>query len=447
MPEEALYASHLATVQSHHAVALQRSEADVVIVDAGEHGYHFRDDQAQTFRSNPLLNHWLPLIDQESHVLIWRPGNRPVLLYFQPADYWHLPPAAPAGEWVQHFDIRIVSSPEALQSAIAELAGGRAVYLGTRPALLTTLGRSTNHAALINPSVALDYLEYQRACKTAYELDCMRQATVKAVRGHRAAAAEFARGGSEYSIHLAYLQASQQTERDLPYGNIVALNEHAGVLHYQHQAHTQPQRRHSFLIDAGARHAGYAADVTRTYANAPGLFADLVQGLDDAQRRLIDGIRLDMPYLELHEQAQRMTAELLCAKRVLRCAADEAYAQGLTRVFLPHGLGHLLGLQTHDVGGHMADDKGGTAPPPEHYPSLRNTRTVAQGQVFTIEPGIYFIPMLLDPLRAQNDVRFDWKAIDALLPCGGIRIEDNVHVLADGVENLTRDAFAASAHI
>ncbi len=447
MPEAARYASHLAAVQTQHAVALQRSEADVLILDAGQHGYHFRDDQAQTFRSNPLLNYWLPLIDQESHVLIWRPGNKPVLLYFQPADYWHLPPAAPAGDWVQHFDVRIISSAPALQAAVTELAGGRALYLGTRPALLAEHDRAANHAALINPAVALDYLEFQRAAKSPYEVECMRRATAMAVLGHRAAAAEFARGGSEYSIHLAYLQASQQTERDLPYGNIVALNEHAGVLHYQHQSQAQPQTRHSFLIDAGARQAGYAADITRTYAATTGLFADLVQGLDDAQRRLIEQIKLGMPYLELHEQAHRMTAELLCAKQVLRCSPDEAYAQGLTRVFLPHGLGHLLGLQTHDVGGHMTDDKGGIAPPPEHYASLRNTRRVAVGQVFTIEPGIYFIPMLLEPLRAQNDARIDWRAIDALLPCGGIRIEDNVHVLADGVENLTRDAFARSAHI
>ncbi len=447
MPEEARYASHLAAVEAQHAVALQRSDTDVLIVDGGEQACHFRDDQPQTFRSNPLLNYWLPLIDQESHVLIWRPGDRPVLLYFQPADYWHLPPAAPAGDWVQQFDVRIISSASALQAAVAELAGGRALYLGTRPQLLAEHGRASNHAALINPAVALDYLEFQRATKSPYEVACMRQATAKAVLGHRAAAAEFARGGSEYSIHLAYLQASQQTERDLPYGNIVALNEHAGVLHYQHQSHLQPQTRQSFLIDAGARHAGYAADVTRTYAASAGLFADLVQGLDEAQRRLIDQIKLGMPYLELHEQAHRMTAELLCARQVLRCSPDEAFAQGLTRIFLPHGLGHLLGLQTHDVGGHMADDNGGVAPPPEHYPALRNTRRIAVGQVFTIEPGIYFIPMLLDPLRAQNDTRFDWRAIDALLPCGGIRIEDNVHVLADGVENLTRDAFAHSAHI
>ena len=434
------YADHLARVMAAHAEALRRAEADVVVIDAGAARNHFRDDHAPTFRSNPLFDHWLPVNDQEQHMLVWRPGSTPVLLYLQPADYWHLPPAAPAGAWTQHFDIRILATPEALVDELATLVQGRSLYLGDRG------GQFGNLVGAINAAAALDYLEFQRAEKSAWELSNMRAATARAVAGHQAAAAAFGAGGSEYDIHLAYLQASRQTERDLPYGNIVALNAHAGVLHYQHQERTPPAQRHSFLIDAGARCNGYAADITRTYAAAPGLFADLVLALDAAQRRMIDAIRVGMPYLELHEGAHQEVAGVLCASGVLTCDPATAFERGLTRTFLPHGLGHLLGLQTHDAGGQLADDRGTRRPPPAIYPALRNTRTIAPGQVFTIEPGIYFIPMLLDELRAQPDATVNWPAIDALLPCGGIRIEDNVHVRADGVDNLTREAFAAAAH-
>lgn len=435
------FSEHLAQVMAAHAEALRRADADVLVVDAGAARNHFRDDHAPTFRSNPLFNHWLPVIDQEQHMLVWRPGSSPVLLYLQPADYWHMPPAAPEGDWVRHFDLRIVRTPEALVDELAMLAHGRSLYLGARGEQFGNLASSINAAA------AVDYLEFQRARKTAWELGCMRAATATAVAGHQAAAAAFGAGGSEYEIHLAYLQASRQTERDLPYGNIVALNEHAGVLHYQHQDVRAPAQRHAFLIDAGARANGYAADITRTYAAAPGLFADIVAALDVAQRQMIDAIRVGMPYLELHEHAHRLIAGVLSDAGVLTCDAGTAFARGITRTFLPHGLGHLLGLQTHDAGGQLADDRGTRRPPPPEYPALRNTRTIEPGQVFTIEPGIYFIPMLLDELRAQPGAPVNWRAVDVLLPCGGIRIEDNVHVRADGVENLTREAFAAAARV
>jgi Xaa-Pro dipeptidase len=98
------------------------------------------------------------------------------------------------------------------------------------------------------------------------------------------------------------------------------------------------------------------------------------------------------------------------------------------------------------VGGHLADREGSAAAPPPAYPNLRHTRTLQQGQVVTIEPGVYFIGSLLEPLRRGDDAqRFDWDAIDALAPLGGVRIEDDVLVTARGCRNLTREGFAAEA--
>jgi Xaa-Pro dipeptidase len=93
----------------------------------------------------------------------------------------------------------------------------------------------------------------------------------------------------------------------------------------------------------------------------------------------------------------------------------------------------------HDVAGKQADPSGTPAPPPKEHPYLRNTRTIEPGHVFTIEPGIYFIPMLLRPFRSGKDAAaFDWETIDALAPFGGVRVEDNVVVTPSGPRNLTR---------
>ncbi len=114
-------------------------------------------------------------------------------------------------------------------------------------------------------------------------------------------------------------------------------------------------------------------------------------------------------------------------------------AQKIGHLFFPHGIGHLLGIQVHDVGGQLKDPSGEPAPPPPEHPFLRLTRETEPGMVFTIEPGLYFIPTLLDPERNSAKGRLlNWKLIDELIPFGGIRFEDDVVVTAAGYENLTR---------
>jgi Xaa-Pro dipeptidase len=89
----------------------------------------------------------------------------------------------------------------------------------------------------------------------------------------------------------------------------------------------------------------------------------------------------------------------------------------------------------------MQDERGTHLAAPELFPYLRCTRVMEVGQVFTIEPGFYFIDSLLEPLRqGEQGKRVNWNKVEALRPYGGICIEDNVVLHANGVENLTRQA-------
>ncbi len=129
---------------------------------------------------------------------------------------------------------------------------------------------------------------------------------------------------------------------------------------------------------------------------------------------------------------------------MIKASADEAVETALTSVFYPHGIGHLLGLQVHDVGGRQRDASGGEIERPYNHPFLRLTRKLEDGCVVTVEPGFYFIDQLLGEAKQKPiGSKINWTRVEQLKPFGGIRIEDNVVARVGAQENLTRMAFNA----
>jgi Xaa-Pro dipeptidase len=433
----ALYPDHVAALKSRHDKALERAGAAHAVIFSGAPLPVFLDDYDYPFKANPHFVSWLPLTATPYCYLVYTPGDRPVLVYFQEEDYWHRPPADPEGFWTSQFDIRVVHSLE---------DAGR--HLPDDPEKCILIGEIIDESHSfgidrINPGTAINILHFERATKSAYELECMRAASRRGAVGHRAAEQAFRAGKSEFDIHLNYCRATGHAEHELPYGNIVALNENAAVLHYQHQSQDKPAALRSFLIDAGARFNGYASDITRTYAKQDDDFASLVARFDDLQQELVDEVRAGVDFADLHMSCHLKIANLLDETGLARGSPDTLIETGVTSAFYPHGLGHLLGVQVHDVGGRQGDDTGTVIDPPPGHPFLRLTRQLETDQVLTIEPGLYVIDMLIDNLRGtQGFDLVDEDRVAWLRPYGGIRIEDNVRVLDDGCENLTRSAFS-----
>jgi Xaa-Pro dipeptidase len=430
-----LYRDHLAVIRQQADRALARHGYDHLVIASGVEKYQFLDDRPYPFKPNPHFKHWVPLQRHPHCWISYTPGQRPVLVYHQPDDFWHLPPEAPEGFWAQHFDIRVIREPA---EAARHLPTGRCAIIGEADAALP--GFAPN-----DPRALVDHLHWHRAMKTPYELARMREASALAARAHLAARDGFVAGHSEHEIHRAYLEACGHTDLDLPYGNIVGLNEHAAVLHYQYQDRARPAAHRTLLIDAGAEVHGYAADITRTWTRAQGAFTDLVGAVDEAQLALCAMVRPGVDYRDIQRQTHLLLGGILRDAGLVRMDPEEQLATGVSATFFPHGVGHLLGLQVHDVGGFLASEDGGRVERPEGQPFLRLTRVLQPGMVVTIEPGLYFIPTLLGKLRARPEAAaVDWAAVEAMLPFGGIRIEDDV-ACTDGetCENLTRDAFAA----
>ena len=436
---ETLYPDHIETLKSRHDRALERAGAAHAVIFSGAPLPVFLDDYAYPFKANPHFVSWAPLTANPYCYITYTPGERPVLVFHQEEDYWHLPPSRPDGAWTRQFDIRVVHSRQDIADHLPA-DRDKCILIGeiNDPDDAHGIERT-------NPDTAVNILHFARGKKTGYEIACMRAASRRGVNGHLAAEAAFRSGQSEFAIHLAYCGAVGHAEHELPYGNIIALNENAAVLHYQHQARTLPGQTRSFLIDAGARFNGYASDITRTHAMVDGEFADLIARFDGLQQALAGEVRAGLDYAELHLGCHARIAEFLTETELARGSPETLVETGVTSAFYPHGLGHFLGVQVHDVGGRQGDDTGTVVDPPDGHPFLRLTRRLEADQVLTIEPGLYVIDMLIRDLKATggydlvNHDRVEW-----LRPYGGIRIEDNVRVLADGCENLTRDAFAAA---
>jgi Xaa-Pro dipeptidase len=435
-----LYPAHLAEQIRRTEAALTAADFEHLVIYSGAQHLMFLDDHYYPFKVNPLFKAWLPLVELPECFLIYSAGAKPRLVYFQPVDYWYKPPEAPSGYWVEHFDVRPVATVDATRDLLPPKLE-RTAFVGEWRTEFGGWG-----LLQVNPAALLNALHFPRAAKTPYELECMRRASALGADGHTAAERAYRAGASEYEVHMEYLRAMGQREQELPYNNIVAFNRHAAVLHYQFLDRRPPieAERHSLLIDAGAACNGYAADITRTYAYRDRDFAELIARLDRVQQELCQAIGPRVDYKEVHLLAHRKLAGLLREADFISASADDAVASGLSGVFFPHGVGHLLGLQVHDAGGFMRDASGAQIEKPAGHPNLRLTRTLEPGFVVTVEPGIYFIDSLLETTHANGTAgQINWPRVDACRKFGGIRIEDNVAVTADGRENLTRSAFAA----
>ena len=432
----ALYGSHLQTIASRHDHALEQAGASHAVIYSGNPKLAFLDDYHYPFKANPHFISWAPLTALPFSYIVYTPGETPILIYYQPHDYWHVVPGEPDGYWSSHFDIRVVHSTDEIA---AHLPGDREKCIA--------IGEFDDAAAAfgidrINPTTAINILHFARGAKTEYELAVMRLAADRAAAGHVAAEAAFRQGMSEFDIHRAYCKAVSHTDPELPYGNIVALNNHGAVLHYTDLDRDAPESLLSFLIDAGAQVHGYASDITRTYSNGDQRFQDLIDRMNAMELAIVDKVQAGVDYRELHVDAHKMLAEVLVDAELATGDPGTLLETGVTSAFFPHGLGHLLGVQVHDVGGHQENESGTIIDPPSGHPFLRLTRVLEVDMVLTIEPGMYVIDMLLDNLRgtpAEHHV--NWATVDWLRPYGGIRIEDDIRVMADGHENLTRDAF------
>ena len=191
----------------------------------------------------------------------------------------------------------------------------------------------------------------------------------------------------------------------------------------------------------------YASDITRTFPVA-GKFSqkqrEIYTVLLDAQLKAIEAVRPGVEYRDVHSLTCSQIAGGLNSLGLMKGDVDEAVSAGAHALFMPHGLGHMIGLDVHDMED-LGEDYVGytdTIRRSRQFGTshLRLARALEPGFVVTVEPGIYFIPALIDQWKTEGRFEnfIDYKKIEQYRDFGGIRIEDDVLVLDDGRRVLGR---------
>jgi Xaa-Pro dipeptidase len=284
-----------------------------------------------------------------------------------------------------------------------------------------------------------DALAWCRCQKTDPELDMLRLASRVASEAHIAAMKGLKPGMFEYEMKALY--ECEVVRRGLvhhPYNGIHGSGENSAILHYTESAR-RIDEGDLYLIDAGAESNGYAADITRTYP-AGGRFSGIQAAIyDTVLMALNNSIKMVKPGVameDIHLAASRTILEGLKDTGLVTGDINTLMEKNIFALFFPHGLGHFLGLDTHDVGGYPKGVKRIDRPGIRY---LRARRILEPRMVLTIEPGIYFIPALLRPaLEHHEQSQFlNREKLEKMFYFGGIRIEDNLIVTETGHENMT----------
>jgi len=275
------------------------------------------------------------------------------------------------------------------------------------------------------------------------ELAEMRETAKVTYNAHLAAMGATRAGGHENHICAVFEATVRAAGLVTAYPSIVTVR--GEVLHNFHTEHTLEDGQ-LLLLDGGAESPnGYATDVTRTWP-VSGRFSARQRATYDAvleaQEQSIALVRAGVRFRRVHDCSSLVIARFLADERIITCSPEEAVAQGAHALFFPHGVGHLIGLDVHDL--ENFGDRAGYASGRSRSTQfgtkyLRLDRDLEPGNVVTIEPGFYAAPGILhDPaLREQFSKLVDFTRAEEWIGFGGIRIEDDIVVTHDAPENLT----------
>jgi Xaa-Pro aminopeptidase len=381
-------------------------------------------------------------------------------------------PEAPGGAW-HDFEPEVTEAervwegrePETIEGTrpLGELEGFLGSQSGRRIVALGAAGARWGSADAERTHRLGQLLLHARRPKDALEIDILRRAVSATGRGFAAAREMLATIGGDRSCTERAIQIELEAAmfragaKATGYGTLVGSGPNAAVLHFSPSGRViRPGEL--VLIDAGGAIDGYTADVTRTFVagdasakaatdRAACARRDLYDIVLQAQIRAIERCRPGLVWRDLHTRTAIDLADGLATMGILRGRGETLVEREAIAMFFPHGIGHMVGLGVRDAGGRQPGLPLDAPPAPTCCGvRLRVDLALEAGYLMTVEPGLYFIPAILnDPARRERFADcVHWSRVDEFLQIGddaqgigGVRIEDNILISECGPVNLT----------
>tara|TARA_R110002003_G_scaffold132_11_gene12452 strand:- start:15981 stop:17177 length:1197 start_codon:yes stop_codon:yes gene_type:complete len=283
---------------------------------------------------------------------------------------------------------------------------------------ITFLSYKDKEFSLLKPAI-----EYSRVTKSDYEIALIRKANVISTDAHVNVMKAAAKAKNECELEAVFLKSCvERNAKNQAYHSIVAAGENGATLHYVHNADSI-QNQNLLLLDAGCEVDCYASDITRTFP-IKGDFTEeslaIYKIVLDMQKQCIDALKAGVVWDSIHELAHKIAIKGLLDLGILKGDADAIFKARTSVAFFPHGLGHYLGMDTHDTGG-----KANYADKDSMFRYLRVRGALPARSVITVEPGIYFCRFIIEPyLKDSEQSKFiDEKVLEKYWSVGGVRIE------------------------
>ncbi|PGH11979.1 hypothetical protein AJ79_04566 [Helicocarpus griseus UAMH5409] len=438
--------------QHAQRVARQIRKDKGLVYLAGQKSTLYEDsDQERTFRQRRYF-YYLCGVDEPDCDLTYDIQSDKLVLYVPDFDLkraiW-MGPTLGRQDALVRFDVDEVKYHSSLEGDVKHWASGagRGSTLYVLHDTQKPLEKVSN--VIVDCKALKTAMDACRAIKDEHEINLIKRANEVSAAAHIAVLKRIRKMTNESQIEGAFLNTCvSKGAHNQAYHIIAASGRNAATLHYS--KNNEPLKGRQFVcLDAGAEWNCYASDVTRTFpisSQWPSTEAKHIYNLvSNMQEKCVAGVKEGVRYLDLHNLAHTIAIEGLLAIGIFKNGTvEEIRKSGVSTLFFPHGLGHHMGLEVHDVSPEsifaMSNNCGYDScliSPMNLSPCTTSAPVLKSGMVITVEPGIYFSQIALDNAKPEQTKYIDMDVVKKYMPVGGVRIEDDILVTKTGYENLT----------
>ncbi|RNA11856.1 Xaa-Pro [Brachionus plicatilis] len=425
-------------------------KSSIVLLEGGKSTTRYCSDHEDVFRQESYFHWCFGVTEPDFYGAIEvDTGNSILFAPLLPAEYaiW-MGKIQPASYFKQKYEVDQVFFTNQISKILKQKNPS---FLLTLYGLNTDSGNYSKEAHFegienfkINNKILHPNITECRVYKTDLELEVLRYTNKISSEAHKEVMKNIKPGLYEFQMESIFQDYCYRFGgmRHMSYTCICATGNNGSVLHYGHAGAPNDKRLNEndlCLFDMGGEYYCYASDITCTFPSN-GKFSPrqkiIYEATLRANRAVLNAVKPGVTWYDMHLLADRVILEDLKAAGLLVGEVNEMLEHRISALFFPHGLGHMLGIDTHDVGGYPDNTQ---RPKPSGLKSLRTTRKLEKGMVLTIEPGVYFIDYLLDeafkdPVKSKFLVK---EEIEKYRGIGGVRIEDNIFITENGAELMT----------